>query len=111
MACDQEAEVSSVFNPKSTGAAMTITIKYVPRQSSLHRACLDFLFYDIEWALNRRLQKFHHQAAKVTSCFMPGKVTLEVTGSDLATVEPYMVALQEGMNKDGFRVLITYDLL
>ena len=90
---------------------MTITIKYVPRQSSQYKACLDFLLYDIEWALNRRLQKFHRQAATVTSCFTPGKVTLEVSGSDLATVQPYMVALQEGMKKDGFRVLITYDLL
>lgn len=89
---------------------MIITIKYDHSLKTQHRDRLDFLLNDLDWALNRRLQLWHKQSAKVTACRKQGRLELKVVGSDLATVKPYMDAFLERMKKDKFRVLITYDL-
>ena len=89
---------------------MIITIKYDHRQNAQNGNWFVLMLDDMEWALSRRLQKWHKQNAKVTACRKPGKLELEVVGSDLATVTPLMAAFLERMKKDGVRVLITYDL-
>lgn len=87
---------------------MIIIITYDEHQNLQSGNWLLCCLTDLDWALSRRLLKDHNQKAKVVASYLPGKVELKVTGSDINTVKPYMDALLEGMIKIRFRVLISY---
>jgi hypothetical protein len=99
-------EVKKVKKAQEGGQLMKVTISFDKKQDAQSGNWLGCNLSDMAYALDKRLKKSH--GATTTARFSPNRLELDITGADQSAVKPLMVAFQESMARDGFRLLITY---